>query len=170
MVGATSQAFSPPSPARTANPKLEMFAGSLRPALALRRSGRCCEPLDHGQDLRFHLFGRQRTNMAVTDVARRIDDVGLGHAVHSEIDRRSPVAVDTDPPVWVAETIEKTARIFGLVFVGDPRERYFRLARQHHQLRVLFASWCAPCREEHPELMVLARQPEVTLAGIAYKD
>src|SRR6516165_2460150 len=33
-----------------------------------------------------------------------------------------------------------------------------------------FASWCAPCREEHPELMVLARQPEVTLAGIAYKD
>jgi cytochrome c biogenesis protein CcmG, thiol:disulfide interchange protein DsbE len=33
-----------------------------------------------------------------------------------------------------------------------------------------FASWCIPCREEHPQLMVLARQPGVTLDGIAYKD
>jgi cytochrome c biogenesis protein CcmG, thiol:disulfide interchange protein DsbE len=33
-----------------------------------------------------------------------------------------------------------------------------------------FASWCAPCREEHAELMVLARQPGVRLEGIAYKD
>src|ERR1700746_2803406 len=33
-----------------------------------------------------------------------------------------------------------------------------------------FASWCAPCREEHSELMALARQPSVTLDGIAYKD
>src|ERR1700746_2804762 len=33
-----------------------------------------------------------------------------------------------------------------------------------------FASWCAPCREEHAELMALARQPSVTLDGIAYKD
>jgi cytochrome c biogenesis protein CcmG/thiol:disulfide interchange protein DsbE len=33
-----------------------------------------------------------------------------------------------------------------------------------------FASWCAPCREEHPQLMALARQPGVTLDGVAYKD
>jgi cytochrome c biogenesis protein CcmG, thiol:disulfide interchange protein DsbE len=33
-----------------------------------------------------------------------------------------------------------------------------------------FASWCAPCREEQPALMALARQPGVTLDGIAYKD
>lgn len=33
-----------------------------------------------------------------------------------------------------------------------------------------FASWCAPCREEHPVLMALARRPEATLDGIAYKD
>ena len=30
-----------------------------------------------------------------------------------------------------------------------------------------FASWCAPCREEHAELMTLARRPGVTLDGIA---
>src|SRR3981189_2565919 len=33
-----------------------------------------------------------------------------------------------------------------------------------------FASWCAPCREEHAELMTLARRPGVTLDGVAYKD
>ena len=33
-----------------------------------------------------------------------------------------------------------------------------------------FASWCAPCREEHAQLMALARRPEVALEGIAYKD
>jgi cytochrome c biogenesis protein CcmG/thiol:disulfide interchange protein DsbE len=33
-----------------------------------------------------------------------------------------------------------------------------------------FASWCVPCRVEHPLLMELARDPAVTLVGIAYKD
>jgi cytochrome c biogenesis protein CcmG, thiol:disulfide interchange protein DsbE len=33
-----------------------------------------------------------------------------------------------------------------------------------------FASWCAPCREEHSELMALTRLPGVALDGIAYKD
>src|SRR5262249_45213633 len=33
-----------------------------------------------------------------------------------------------------------------------------------------FASWCAPCREEHAQLMALARRPDVILEGVAYKD
>jgi len=33
-----------------------------------------------------------------------------------------------------------------------------------------FASWCAPCREEHDKLMVLAQRPGIRLDGIAYKD
>jgi cytochrome c biogenesis protein CcmG/thiol:disulfide interchange protein DsbE len=32
-----------------------------------------------------------------------------------------------------------------------------------------FASWCAPCRIEHPQLLRLAREG-VNLLGIAYKD
>jgi cytochrome c biogenesis protein CcmG/thiol:disulfide interchange protein DsbE len=32
-----------------------------------------------------------------------------------------------------------------------------------------FASWCAPCRIEHPQLMRLAREG-VRMLGIAYKD
>jgi cytochrome c biogenesis protein CcmG, thiol:disulfide interchange protein DsbE len=33
-----------------------------------------------------------------------------------------------------------------------------------------FASWCAPCREEHAALMALATRPGLILDGIDYKD
>lgn len=33
-----------------------------------------------------------------------------------------------------------------------------------------WASWCAPCQIEHPQLMRLAREPGVQLVGIDYKD
>ena len=33
-----------------------------------------------------------------------------------------------------------------------------------------FASWCAPCRIEHPLLMRLAAERRVTLYGVSYKD
>ena len=34
----------------------------------------------------------------------------------------------------------------------------------------VFASWCAPCREEHPVLMELAGDTRFQLIGINYKD
>ncbi len=34
----------------------------------------------------------------------------------------------------------------------------------------VWASWCAPCREEHPVLMELSKMPGVRLVGINYKD
>lgn len=33
-----------------------------------------------------------------------------------------------------------------------------------------FASWCAPCRIEHPFLMALAQRDDLSLMGIAYRD
>jgi cytochrome c biogenesis protein CcmG/thiol:disulfide interchange protein DsbE len=34
----------------------------------------------------------------------------------------------------------------------------------------VFASWCAPCREEHPLLVELAKDDRFVLAGMNYKD
>jgi len=34
----------------------------------------------------------------------------------------------------------------------------------------VFASWCAPCREEHPVLMALAQDKRFSIAGLNYKD
>ena len=34
----------------------------------------------------------------------------------------------------------------------------------------VWASWCVPCRQEHPILLELSRDPRVELVGINYKD
>ena len=34
----------------------------------------------------------------------------------------------------------------------------------------VFASWCGPCRDEHPELLELAKRKDVRLVGLNYKD
>lgn len=49
------------------------------------------------------------------------------------------------------------------------------LHQGHVTLVNVFASWCAPCHQEHPALMALARNEElkakgVRVAGLAYKD
>jgi cytochrome c biogenesis protein CcmG/thiol:disulfide interchange protein DsbE len=34
----------------------------------------------------------------------------------------------------------------------------------------VFASWCVPCREEHPVLMQLSEDPSINLVGLDQKD
>src|SRR6516225_662738 len=132
MAGAISPVFWPPSPARTASP-------SRNATNSARFAGRCRDPADQRQDLAFHIFGRQRADLAKADVAAAVDDVGLRHAVNPEIDCRAAIAVDADAAIGVAETIKKAARILRLILVGHPFKSDARPMRQTDQLRVLFA-------------------------------
>ena len=34
----------------------------------------------------------------------------------------------------------------------------------------IWASWCAPCREEHPQLMKLQKNKSIKIIGLNYKD
>jgi len=40
----------------------------------------------------------------------------------------------------------------------------------HVSLVNVFASWCVPCREEHPVVNALAKEKRVPIYGINYKD
>ena len=33
-----------------------------------------------------------------------------------------------------------------------------------------WASWCVPCRQEHPVILSLSRDPRLTVVGVNYKD
>ena len=68
-------------------------------------------------------------------------------------------------------------------FIGKPAPA-FMLAQLHEPARSLsvadmkgqvwmlnvWASWCAPCREEHPLLLTMAREQAVPIVGLNYKD
>jgi cytochrome c biogenesis protein CcmG/thiol:disulfide interchange protein DsbE len=76
-----------------------------------------------------------------------------------------------DPRLLPSALIDRPAPDFSLPGLYDAANG---LSRKDLDGRVtvvnFFASWCAPCREEHPQLMALARRPGVALDGIAYKD
>jgi cytochrome c biogenesis protein CcmG, thiol:disulfide interchange protein DsbE len=66
--------------------------------------------------------------------------------------------------------IEKPAPGFDLAGLGAPQPLALDALKGHPFVINFFASWCVPCRIEHPLLMRLAEQNHLPLYGIAYKD
>ena len=76
-----------------------------------------------------------------------------------------------DPSVVPSALIDKPVPDFTLPpLLQDGKRLSSADLRGKPQLVNVFASWCAPCKVEHPVLMRLAREQGVTIRGINYKD
>jgi cytochrome c biogenesis protein CcmG, thiol:disulfide interchange protein DsbE len=76
-----------------------------------------------------------------------------------------------DPNVLPSPLIDQPAPDFTLPPLANGKDGFASADLSGHVSLVnTFASWCAPCREEHPVLNALARTKRVPIYGIDYKD
>lgn len=74
------------------------------------------------------------------------------------------------PDAIVGQTVPETVLPILQGDVAGPQNVDLKTAGVGRPMLVnLFASWCAPCRIEHPQLMAL-RDSGIAVVGVAYKD
>jgi len=76
-----------------------------------------------------------------------------------------------DPRKIPSPLVDKPLPAFSLPTLEDPKKS---LANTDLKGKValinVWASWCVACKQEHPVLMALARERQVPLIGLNYKD
>jgi cytochrome c biogenesis protein CcmG/thiol:disulfide interchange protein DsbE len=80
--------------------------------------------------------------------------------------------IDRDPTLVHSVLIDKPAPDFTLPAVAGLGLPGFDTAKLKGQVTVVnvFASWCIPCRDEHPVLEALKRETGIPIYGINQKD
>lgn len=77
---------------------------------------------------------------------------------------------DHDPRALPSALIDKPAPIFARPSLLGGAEVDTSALRGQVIVVNFFASWCVPCRLEHPILMRLAAREKIAITGVSYKD
>jgi cytochrome c biogenesis protein CcmG/thiol:disulfide interchange protein DsbE len=80
------------------------------------------------------------------------------------------VGLTRNPQEIPSPLIGQSAPAFKLPVVGGPGVFGAEQFKGQLTLVNLWATWCAGCKEEHPILMALSRQPGLQMLGINYKE
>ena len=80
------------------------------------------------------------------------------------------VGLNRNPQEIPSPLIGRPAPVVQLPSLGGPQNVGVAQFKGQLTLVNFWATWCAGCKEEHPMLMALARQPGLQMLGINYKE
>lgn len=81
------------------------------------------------------------------------------------------IGLTLNPRTVPSPLIDKPLPAFELVGLQNPDRRFnHETLRGEVALLNVWATWCVPCRQEHPVLVGIAERGEAVIYGINYKD